>query len=169
MAPCLQGIFMFLNIDLPTLSLSTLQSPIPLPRHRRTQIGCSQCRRSIGPCQKIIHGILFLQYLIHILLGTSGFIRCSKSLVVPLTTIRPSQFPTRYSQPEGLDYEDTFSLIIKPLTVQIVLSITILLQCPIRQVDIKNAFLHGYLNEEVFMVQPNYICRLHLYGLKQAL
>ena len=85
-----------------------------------------------------------------------------------------------FNQRPGLDYTKTFSLVIKPTTIQVVLSIAISCDWPINQLDANNAFLHGHLNKEVFMSQPpgfidssrpHYVCRLHesLYGLKQAL
>lgn len=84
-----------------------------------------------------------------------------------------------YTQQEGIDYDATFSPVIKPVTIRIMLSLAISLQWPIHQLDISNAFLHGHLNEEVYMSQPlgfvdsmrpNHVCRLRrsLYGLKQA-
>lgn len=79
----------------------------------------------------------------------------------------------------GIDYEDTFSLVIKPQTIKLVLCITLSKSWPLMQMDVNNAFLNGTFNEEVHMVQPlsfihqthpNYVCKLHkyLYGLKQA-
>jgi hypothetical protein len=84
-----------------------------------------------------------------------------------------------FHQKPGLDFDETFSPVVKPPTVRIVLSLAAQHQWPLRQLDISNAFLHGFLKEDVFMVQPpgfvhsvypNHVCKLHksLYGLKQA-
>jgi hypothetical protein len=84
-----------------------------------------------------------------------------------------------FKQRYGIDYEDTFSPVVKIATIRLVLSISVSRGWSLRQLDVKNAFLHGVLEEEVYMKQPpgfessatpNYICRLDkaLYGLKQA-
>ena len=84
-----------------------------------------------------------------------------------------------FHQQPGIDYDETFSLVIKPTTVRIILTLAAQFQWPLRQLDISNAFLHGYLKEDVDMSQPQgftdpsklgYVCKLHksLYGLKQA-
>nr|GFA16337.1 ribonuclease H-like domain-containing protein [Tanacetum cinerariifolium] len=85
----------------------------------------------------------------------------------------------RHSQQQGIDYDETFSLVIKPATICTVLSLVISCDWPIHQLDAKNAFLHGHLSETVYMHQPpgfvdschpDYVCHLQrsLYGLKQA-
>ncbi|KAJ9546650.1 hypothetical protein OSB04_019193 [Centaurea solstitialis] len=84
-----------------------------------------------------------------------------------------------FSQQPGLDFDDTFSPVVKPATIRTVLSISISRNWPIHQLDVKNAFLHGDLTETVYMRQPpgyvnnsfpDHVCRLRkaLYGLKQA-
>jgi hypothetical protein len=84
-----------------------------------------------------------------------------------------------FDQEEGVDFHETFSPVIKPATIRLVLALTVHFNWVIHQLDISNAFLHGYLEEEVFMEQPkgfedphfpDYVCRLHrsIYGLKQA-
>ncbi|XP_076934027.1 uncharacterized protein LOC143600139 [Bidens hawaiensis] len=83
------------------------------------------------------------------------------------------------SQMVGIDCEDTFSPVVKPATIRTVLSLAVSRSWPIHQLDVKNVFLHGDLQETVFMHQPpgfvdrtylNHVCRLKksLYGLKQA-
>lgn len=84
-----------------------------------------------------------------------------------------------FKQRYGTYYEDTFSSVVKAATIRLVLSIAVSRGWSLRQLDVQNAFLHGVLEEEVFMRQPpgyvnkdtpHFICRLDksLYGLKQA-
>lgn len=86
---------------------------------------------------------------------------------------------TGFNQRWGIDYDETFSLVVKPATVRTILSIALSRSWPIHQLDVKNAFLHGTLAETVYCDQPpsfidlsrrDYVCKLNkaLYGLKQA-
>lgn len=66
-----------------------------------------------------------------------------------------------FHQRPGIDFFETFSLVVKPTTIRILL-------------DVNNAFLQGTLTEEVFMQQPpekpTHVCRLRkaIYGLKKT-
>ncbi|GJR41592.1 ribonuclease H-like domain-containing protein [Tanacetum coccineum] len=59
------------------------------------------------------------------------------------------------SQQLGVDFDETFSLVVKPDTIRTVLSLAVSRQCPIHQLDVKNAFLNGDLSEIVYMHQPS--------------
>jgi hypothetical protein len=84
-----------------------------------------------------------------------------------------------FKQHYGLDYEDTFSPVVKPTTVRLLLSLAVTQGWSLHQLDVQNAFLHGVLEEEVYMRQPpgfvdsarpQNLCRLvkAQYGLNQA-
>jgi hypothetical protein len=84
-----------------------------------------------------------------------------------------------FDQQDGVDYTETFSPVIKALTIRVVLALVVHFDWPIRQLDVSYAFLQGDLNQEVHMEQPpgfqdtsqsNPVCKLHkaIYGLKQA-
>ncbi|GKV30529.1 hypothetical protein SLEP1_g39332 [Rubroshorea leprosula] len=59
-----------------------------------------------------------------------------------------------YNQQYGLDYEETFSLVVKIGNVRLVLAMANYYEWPLHQLDVKNAFLHEELQEEVYMEQP---------------
>jgi hypothetical protein len=83
-----------------------------------------------------------------------------------------------YKQRLGINYDDTFSPVVKPMTIRLVFSLAVSHGWVLRQLNVQNAFLHDILEEEVYMKQhgfvdsnlPSYRCKLNkaLYGLKQA-
>ncbi|GKD53098.1 ribonuclease H-like domain-containing protein, partial [Tanacetum coccineum] len=58
------------------------------------------------------------------------------------------------SQQLGVDFDESFSPVVKPATVRTVLSLVVSPKWPIHQLDVKNAFLNGDLFETVYMYQP---------------
>jgi hypothetical protein len=77
-----------------------------------------------------------------------------------------------------IDYDGTFSQLVKLTTICLLLSLAISQQCSFRYIDIQYAFLHQFLDEDVYMKQPSgfedsthakYICKLDksLYGLNR--
>eukprot|EP00253_Pinus_taeda_P025181 PITA_25181 len=83
-----------------------------------------------------------------------------------------------FSQVEGIDNTETFSHVAKMNAIHLVLSLAASFKWEVHHMDVKSAFLHGDLHEEIYMEQPigfiqtnsSLVCQLKksLYGLKQA-
>ena len=93
--------------------------------------------------------------------------------------LRASLVIKGYAQIYCFDYYDIFSPVAKMASIHLLFSMVVMRSWPLYQLDIKNAFLHGDLVEEVYMEQPlgfvaqgefGLVCRLRLslYGLKQS-
>ncbi|GJV75035.1 transposable element, partial [Tanacetum coccineum] len=67
-----------------------------------------------------------------------------------------------YAQKEGIDDNEVFSPMVKHSSIRILLSLVAQLDLELVQIDMKTAFLHGDLEEEIYMVHKS------LYGLKQS-
>jgi hypothetical protein len=84
-----------------------------------------------------------------------------------------------YSQKEGIDYEETFVPVARLKAIRILLTFSVAKGFKLYKMDLKSAFLNGFLEEEIYVRQPPgfesiefphrvYRLRKALYGLKQA-
>ncbi len=83
------------------------------------------------------------------------------------------------SQVHGVDYHDTFSHVVNITSIKMLMALAAANDFDVHQMDVKTAFLNGYLQETIYMEQPqgfiqlgthHKACKLHktLYGLKQS-
>ena len=59
-----------------------------------------------------------------------------------------------FHQQAQIDYHETFCHVVKPAIIHLGLSLTVFTQRSVHQLNVKNAFLHRHLTEEVYMKQP---------------
>ena len=84
-----------------------------------------------------------------------------------------------FAQKKSIDFDEIFSPIVKMTSIRTILSLVAVEDLHLEQLDVKTTFLHGDLEEEIYMQQPQgyevegkeiLVCMLRkrLYGLKQA-
>ncbi|GJZ47416.1 copia protein [Tanacetum coccineum] len=165
------------------ISLAAITSPCPIPRNPKDALSNPNWKNAmideynalienktwvLVPRSSDMHVIRFMWIFCHKMRSDGSFERYKARLV-----------GDGRSQRVGVDCDDTFSPVVKPVTIRTVLSLAVSKSWPIHQLDVKNGFLHGILNETVYMHQPmgfrdskhpDYVCLLKksLYGLKQA-
>ena len=102
-----------------------------------------------------------------------------------MSAAEPRRFKARlvvkgYTQMEGVDFKEVFSSVVRHASIRVLMAITATQNLELEQLDVKTAFLHGNLQEKIFMSQPegykapdrrDYVCLLKksFYGLKQSL
>ena len=59
-----------------------------------------------------------------------------------------------FSQKHGVDFDEIFSPVVKMSSIRVVLGLVSSLDLELGQLNVKTAFLHGDLEEEIYMVQP---------------
>lgn len=108
----------------------------------------------------------------------NGFIKSDSNQNGKVERYRDRLVAKGFTQIEGVDYHDTFTTVAKLVTIRTLLAVVVKRDWLIHQLDMKNAFLHGDLDEEVYMKIPQVfykegetrVCclRKSLYGLKKT-
>ena len=112
-------------------------------------------------------------------LRLNGSSRGRWTLIVVLLSTKLELSKKGFRQVQSVDYDESFSLVSMLKSVRIMLAIAAFYDYEIWQMDVKTAFLNGFLKEELYMMQPegfvnpkgaNQICKLQrsIYGLVQA-
>lgn len=115
----------------------------------------------------------------HNLVGWKWVFRTKRKSYGSVDRFKARLIAKGFHQRPGIDYQDTFSPVVKPTTVRVVLSIAVSRGWSLGHLDVNNDFLQGHLSENVYMSQPpgfvdkdnpSYVCKLRkaIYGLKQA-
>lgn len=86
------------------------------------------------------------------LVGCKWIYRIKRNLDGSVAWYKAHLIAKGFHQQPGIDYGDTFSPVVKPITIRTVLSLAVASNSCIKQLDVTNAFLHSFLQENVFMI-----------------
>ena len=136
-------------------------------------------KEEYGNCQEAETWSLILYSPDMHVLGCKWVFRTKLNADGSLDKLKARLVAKGFDQEEGIDYLETYSPVVRTATVRTVLHVATIMGWEIKQMDVKNAFLHGDLTETVYMMQPagfvdpakpDHVCHLHksLYGLKQS-
>ena len=111
-------------------------------------------------------------------IGCKWILKKNKDMKGNVITYKARLVAKGYHQKQGIDYDETFSLVAMLKSIRILLNISFHYDYEIWKMDVKMTFLDGNLSKEVYMTQfegfiyenGNKVCKLQrsIYGLKQA-
>nr|GEZ23091.1 hypothetical protein [Tanacetum cinerariifolium] len=140
-----------------TTSIKAHRSPIP---HHTTQLQSSFFIPNINPAPAWTHTMVtqsqrgIVKPLKRLSLHTSSVSPIPKS---PFHALKDSNWCNAMydDQQLSVDFDETFSSVVKPAIIRMVLSLAVSRQWPIHQLDVNNAFFNGDLSETAYMHQPH--------------
>nr|GEV64527.1 copia protein [Tanacetum cinerariifolium] len=154
----------------PNISFLHVFGALCYPKNDREDIGKLGAKGDIGFFIGLKPGLQSM---------TSGQISLGLDLTYAPSTITTQQPSEGYRQEEGIDFEESFAPVARMEAIRIFLTYAAHKSLTVFQMDVKTAFLHGSLKEDVYVCQhegfidadhPSHVYKLKkaLYGLKQA-
>ena len=87
----------------------------------------------------------------HPIIGTKWVFRNKMNEQCVITRNKARIVPKDYNQEEGIDYDETFSPIVRLEAIRMLLAFASFMNFKLYQMDIKSAFLNGFIEEEVYV------------------
>ncbi|RDX71655.1 hypothetical protein CR513_48958, partial [Mucuna pruriens] len=153
----------------------TMKDHVPIVGSRNVQLQSSLSLYNVLHVPKLDNNLIS----IHRLIQDWNFIELTTRRTIGVAKEQGELYYLQHTKTYGIDYEETFAPVVKMNTIRVILSLVAHFGWNLQQFDIKNALLHGDLEEKFYMEilpgfyshnEKNKVCRLKkaLYGLKQS-